>query len=152
MSSFQWYQNKYHPLSMTSLWRHKVSTPEKLRNCYFVCKIRQKLIFTLKIMETCDWWFFSNYVRKWQFQLANKASTAYHFKYFQTTKFWKYRIAPTPLTSRLWKLTLPFGIGGRFDFFSKMKRKDKLWDIRSNCTPLLRILEHLGENCYSSES
>ena len=39
------------------------------------------------------------------------------------------------------------GVGSRFDFFAKMKRKDELRDIRCNLFPLLRIFEHRGDNC-----
>ena len=34
-------------------------------------------------------------------------------------------------------------------FFAKMKRKNELKDTRSNISPLLRIFEHQGENCFS---
>ena len=64
-----------------------------------------KIYFHVKNRKTCD--FFPKYVRKWLFQLANKVWSGYHFRYFQNIPILKSRDRTNPLTSQLWKLTLP---------------------------------------------
>ena len=52
---------------------------------------------------------------------------------FKIIQFKNHRIAPIPLTSQLWKLTQPRGIGGRFKFcFAKMNGRDEIEGTRSN--------------------
>ena len=62
--------------------------------------------------------FFAKYVRKWQFKLANKLVSAYHFKYFQNIQFKNHGIAPTPPYLPTLKAYPTPGVGGRFEIFS----------------------------------
>ena len=62
--------------------------------------------------------FFAKYVRKWQFKLANKLLSAYHFKYFQNIQFRNHGIAPTPPYLPTLKAYPTPGVGGRFEIFS----------------------------------
>ena len=80
---------------------------------------------------------FAKYVRKWQFELASKVLTAYHFKYVQNCQILKsWDCNPPPTHLPIWKAYPTPGVGGRFEiFFTKKKRKDELKYTRSNLTP-----------------
>ena len=82
--------------------------------------------------------FCAEYIRKWRF-FANKVWSAFNFKHFQNNPILKSRDYTNPLTSELWKLTLPPGRWYVRFFFDNMREKDELKGTWSNFTTWLRI-------------
>ena len=143
---------------MINVWSHynviMLARPRKLRNGHFVCKkYRQKLVFTYKIVKTCNFYgiFWLNMLENDDSNLQNKVCKLecirYHFKYCQNNPILKSRDCAPPPTFQLWKLTLPGKVVGSF-FPFKIRGKVELKGARSNLYLLLRVFEHRGENCW----
>ena len=70
-----------------------------------------------------SWFFFQNMLENGHSNLQTKFRVHITSNIFKKIQFKNHRIAPTPPTSQLWKLTLPPGVGGRFEIFSLKSRE-----------------------------